>query len=1053
MPSLRFTGAELYTITARPLASGLSFFWVAAWTSTRSEPASQIRNVPLNVIAAASTAYDSAGACGGALAYSAFNGSAEINYIDNGGLNDGYAHLCGWTHTTGGNIDGYIGAAHQTTYTGATYNTSNNGYSQVGRGFASQDGCIGDIGAVITLNGIISSSDLTSLNAWAQQRWGVHTSSFPTITSLNYNLGDIAGGGNSIIITGTNLSNTTSITVGGNNVVITANTSTLLTFTLPSHSAGAVTISVTTPFGTTTTPFTYWSPAQIANIDVYFDSNKGTTTQFGGVGTWLDQSTNAVSFTQSTQTNKPVQTLNVFGSMASLRFTPQQWVSGSRRVLSSGQSYLWIGAWTSSRTTETGYVGNAPLTIIGDDTSGVNNTIGAHAGLISFNQNSSGWTEYTRGSGLNDGNARLLAWILSASNNLDGYVGASHQSTTIASVTGGSSNGYDVIGDGYNDLDGWQGDIGAVIICNGVISTSDLANLDAWSVQRYSTIAAPTITSLNYIQGDGYSSGQPIIVTGTDLLGTTIVTIGGNSATILYTTETTVSFTLPSHAAGAVTVSVTTPQGTSNTLPFTYWSPQNDASVTLFVKGPNYAVSAGTGTWTATVGSNVTGSTNVPNVSTEPSAPGTPAFTSYNNPAAGAAYLTGPLTTGLCSASAGTIMAVAKPYVNNADFFTASYQNAQLANFGSPIGLWTSADAGLTTFGAHLYDGNGILFKAVHQNYTQGQYCAVLARWSTSVIEISVDGSIPAGGGSTPTIAGVSGIGTNLLIGQQYNQAQFWSGNMRALIIANTTWNNSQLAQFYAWSQQMYGTGTTPAADPTFIQFMQLLQLEGYWKASYTGSPWTATATAGGSGANGTLSQGTNPATTGTAVNSFVPAAFNGTNQFLTSTNNATTYMTTAQFSGFALVFVNSITANSGGGAFSDDTIIGTQTSSSSTGDGYFAINVNANGPTARIWVNNTTQGNVSVSATLATSAWQLIQWKFDNTNIKIRVNAGAWQSVSAPHTVANLAFKLDVGRNDKQTIFSNMSVLEIGISQYLFVDATFDSIRSYINLTYGLSV
>ena len=89
----------------------------------------------------------------------------------------------------------------------------------------------------------------------------------PTITSLNYTRGDIGGGGQSIVITGTNLSSASSVTFGGTSATITANTSTTVTVTLPAHASGTVDVAVTTPGGTVTSvsAFKYVDLAGLVN--------------------------------------------------------------------------------------------------------------------------------------------------------------------------------------------------------------------------------------------------------------------------------------------------------------------------------------------------------------------------------------------------------------------------------------------------------------------------------------------------------------------------------------------------------------------------------------------------------------------------------------------------------------------------------------------------------------------------------------------------------------------------------------------------------------------
>lgn len=81
----------------------------------------------------------------------------------------------------------------------------------------------------------------------------------PTISSLSLTTGP-SSGGTSIVITGTNLTSTTNVTL--NNIAmtgVTVNSSTSVTAITPASSGSNVTIVLTTPFGTATklSAFTY----------------------------------------------------------------------------------------------------------------------------------------------------------------------------------------------------------------------------------------------------------------------------------------------------------------------------------------------------------------------------------------------------------------------------------------------------------------------------------------------------------------------------------------------------------------------------------------------------------------------------------------------------------------------------------------------------------------------------------------------------------------------------------------------------------------------------
>ena len=316
----------------------------------------------------------------------------------------------------------------------------------------------------------------------------------PTLSSLNYTQGDIAGGGQSIVATGTNLSTAFLVTIGGNSATITGNTSTTCTFTLPAHAAGTVSdVSITTAGGvTSTTSFTYWSPVQITNVDGHWDANKGVTASSNLVSAWLDQTSNALNATQSTGANKPTQTSSVFGTLPSIRCasngTSSTFVQlASKRALTpNGFSFFWVGNTTSTRSSANSNLADQPVTSIGDHGSTPRSAAGMNNGAIGVNTDLAGWTF---GSGFNDGVSRLFGVTVSTgigSANVKAYAGGTQQGATVTTAAYDPSNsGYDTIGAGFNNADGWVGDLGAVIAIKAVISGGDLTNLYAWAQQRW----------------------------------------------------------------------------------------------------------------------------------------------------------------------------------------------------------------------------------------------------------------------------------------------------------------------------------------------------------------------------------------------------------------------------------------------------------------------------------------------------------------------------------------------------------------------------------------
>lgn len=87
-----------------------------------------------------------------------------------------------------------------------------------------------------------------------------------------------------------------------------------------------------------------------------------------------------------------------------------------------------------------------------------------------------------------------------------------------------------------------------------------------------SVVAPPTLVSLNTATGSTLG-GTVIIATGTNLTGASAVSVGGNPATAVSALDAThVQFTTPAGSAGAASITVTTPGGTSSPLAgaFTY---------------------------------------------------------------------------------------------------------------------------------------------------------------------------------------------------------------------------------------------------------------------------------------------------------------------------------------------------------------------------------------------------------------------------------------------------------------------------------------------------
>jgi hypothetical protein len=325
------------------------------------------------------------------------------------------------------------------------------------------------------------------LPVYAFQRTAAVGGAAPTVSAIAPNVFDTAGGGGVVTITGTAFTAATGVTIGGTAATsVTVVSSTSITCIPGARTAGSgLSVVVTTPSGSNgaNALAEYWTPSQISGVDAYFDAGKGTTGT-APITAWVEQS-RAASYTPAG--TGPTLVASVFGTLPAARFVPSRSVDGARRALASGASVFWVGKWTSTDTTRS-FAGNAPLTIVGDTSGSVLTGWGANAGQLENNHYNGVQTPTNRGASLNDGVARLMGWTHSTADVLTAYVSTTQQGATasVAYATIGPS-AWTSVGLGFGPGDGWDGDVGAVVIINGVISGADLTRLNSWAQQRFGT--------------------------------------------------------------------------------------------------------------------------------------------------------------------------------------------------------------------------------------------------------------------------------------------------------------------------------------------------------------------------------------------------------------------------------------------------------------------------------------------------------------------------------------------------------------------------------------
>lgn len=307
-------------------------------------------------------------------------------------------------------------------------------------------------------------------------------------------LADPEGGGGRVVITVRDATGLSGAALGGVPLTDFAiDDDTHVSGVPGAHAAGVVDVVVEGASAQTCAAgFEYWTPAQINGIDAYLDANKGVTESEGAVSAWLDQGPNARSFTQANPANRPTLSASAFGALPAIRFTPQQYVKLAATVdLTAGSSIFAVARWTAGTTEATGNQGNVPLTIVGDNTSAYG-SFGARGGAVASNHYVGNAVTVERGEGLNDGVARLIGAAYDTSVVTKVFVGNHQVGLDDNSSTLIGANSYDTIGAGYPGADGWDGELGAVIVVSGVIDVEDRTKLDMWAQQRFGTpVSAP----------------------------------------------------------------------------------------------------------------------------------------------------------------------------------------------------------------------------------------------------------------------------------------------------------------------------------------------------------------------------------------------------------------------------------------------------------------------------------------------------------------------------------------------------------------------------------
>lgn len=214
------------------------------------------------------------------------------------------------------------------------------------------------------------------------------------------------------------------------------------------------------------------------------------------------------------------------------------------------------------------------------------------------------------------------------------------------------------------------------------------------------------------------------------------------------------------------------------------------------------------------------------------------------------------------------------------------------------------------------------------------------------------------------------------------------------------------------------------------------LSLTGWWRAAYSGSPWSGVV-------GSAITEATNPPAVGPMLNSHSVAQFDGVDDTLNA-GTWGTYVAAKAASGWMLVYLDPNAVSYGADLLSAPN--GGVLIYSYLGDVYITLydGVNAN---ANAW--RSTAANV----------WQLVTWRYDGVRTEIGVNevpgasGGFSSSTEYSGDITPLTGNVTIGTGIGAATPLAGRIAEIGLSNTVLSNTDFANIISYINTRYALSL
>lgn len=550
-----------------------------------------------------------------------------------------------------------------------------------------------------------------------------------------------------------------------------------------------------------------------------------------------------------------------------------------------------------------------------------------------------------------------------------------------------------------------------------------------------STATPPVITSLDVVQGD-LGGGELVPINGTNFSGASDVTFDGVSAAFVVMSPTLILAIAPSGTAGAKDVVVTTGSGTSTggTGAFTYWDPSL-LTLSLFTERLGFALgeydSIGSfpSIWSARASAGLSAGRTLRQALT----PGASPLEDVKEPATDGVnhYLVsdvGFVDTDVWTDAAGTL--IVGGIAESAAATAGSAADAGwLVDDGG--GTYFSSYFSLDGFGVSFYNGAWVDLQAAASPFSAivGQF-----KWSAG------DGHIRVGSSAFSTTVGgftLGGLtGAAVALGKNYAGTAFSKSRFRFCICSQTELSDANCDKVVTWGRNRHAMANGGRPELWYMSSdvvhttPKRVRIFGKNLGDVTDVRFGLS--------SGTLQGifGTMPLLDGA--------------QKLELDGTLDDYFDATAYSGWALVNMKKARTK-------DATHYVNDTLFSNAASTVFYIVVKADRKVYVVHYDGV--GEQVVSADLpAFGDWALVQFKYDGTDVKMRVlSAGAatsWSSTPAASLDAGgLADTMRLG-TDYTTAYNMFGlVAEMGLIDSTLSDANMDNVAAYLNMRHGLTL